>query len=83
MSFNGAHRVAVIVFGSSLALPSYGGVVSVRLGPIAPGVPAIYWSRRDLERPGTLAHQIDCVAGIRWLPDLRAQNVYSCGISLQ
>jgi len=37
----------------------------------------------DLERLGTLAHQIDCVAGIRSLPDLRAQNDYSCGIGLQ
>jgi hypothetical protein len=36
-----------------------------------------------LERLGTLAHQIDCVAGIRSLPDLRAQNDYSCGIGLQ
>ena len=38
----------------------------------------------DLERLGTLgSFQIDFVAGIRLLPDLRAQNDYSGGIGPQ
>ena len=64
------------------------GFAGLLVGPLAPIPPRamhkpLIGAGGDLERLGTLAHQIDCVAGIRSLPDLRAQNDYSCGIGLQ